>query len=87
LLNKLLIGECKWGDDRVSHTIVRHLLGIKTTLMLQALPSGGQGWHVQHAIFSHAGLTEAAQQELAAHNRLSIDVQKLMYDLAQEEAL
>ena len=84
---QILLGECKWGDDRVSRMVVRDLIGSKTPLVLQELPQGGQGWSVLHALFTRAGLTEAAAQELAAHGGIAIDVQQLMHDLAHEEAI
>ncbi len=81
----ILLGECKWGDDTVSRTLVRELIGTKTPLVLAELPQGGQGWTVTHAIFARAGLTGAAAQELAAHQGLAVDLQRLMRDLAHEE--
>jgi hypothetical protein len=84
---QILLGECKWGDERVSRTIVRELIGAKTPLVLQTLPQGGQDWRVTHALFTRTGLTEAAAQELAAHGGIAVDVQRLMHDLAQEEAV
>jgi len=83
---QILLGECTWGDDAVSRTVVRELLGTKTPLVLAELPQGGQGWSVTHAIFARAGLTEAAAQELTAHQGLAIDLHRLMHDLAHEEA-
>lgn len=83
---QILLGECKWGDDAVSRTVVRELLGTKTPLVLAELPQGGQGWSVTHAIFARAGLTEAAAQELAAHQGLAVDLHRLMRDLANEGA-
>jgi hypothetical protein len=83
---QILLGECKWGDDSVSRAVVRELLGTKTPRVLQVLPNGGQGWHVTCALFSRAGLTEAAAQELAAHRGLAVDVHRLMQDLAREAA-
>lgn len=84
--HQILLGECKWGDDRVSRTIVRDLIGVKAPFVLQALPQEGQGWQVSYAIFSRVGLSEAAAQELAAHRGIAVDVQQLMHDMAQEEA-
>lgn len=83
---QILLGECKWGDDAVSRTVVRELLGTKTPLVLAELPQGGQGWSVTHAIFARVGLTEAAAQELAAHQGLAVDLHRLMRDLANEGA-
>jgi len=83
---QILIGECKWGDDAVSRTIVRDLIATKTPLLLADLPNGGAGWTVRHALFARAGLTDAAQQELAAHDGLAVDLARLMRDLVSAEA-
>lgn len=83
---QILLGECKWGDDAVSRTVVRELIGTKAPLVLQELPQGGQGWTVTYALFARAGLTEAASQELAAHQGIAVDLRRLMHDLAHEEA-
>jgi uncharacterized protein len=83
---QILLGECKWGDDAVSRTVVRELIGTKAPLVLQDLPQGGQGWTVTYALFARAGLTEAASQELAAHQGIAVDLRRLMHDLAHEDA-
>ena len=83
---QILIGECKWGDDAVSRTIVRDLIATKTPLLLADLPNGGAGWTVRHALFARAGLTDAAQQELAAHDGLAVDLARLMRDLVSAES-
>jgi hypothetical protein len=84
---QLLLGECRWGDDTVSRTVVRELIGTKAPLVLAELPQGGQGWTVTYALFARAGLTAAAEQELAAHGGLAVNLHRLMHDLSQEEAL
>ncbi|RRR74477.1 MAG: ATP-binding protein [Candidatus Viridilinea halotolerans] len=82
---QMLLGECTWGDDVVSRSVVRELIDTKTPLVLADLPQGGKGWSVTHAIFARAGLTPAAQQELAAHSGIAVDLPRLMDDLAHEE--
>lgn len=82
---QVLIGECKWGDDAVSRTIVRDLIATKTPLLLADLPNGGAGWTIRHAIFACAGLTAAARAELETHNGLVVDLNLLMRDLACAE--
>lgn len=83
---QIVLGECKWGEEPVSRSVVRELIGTKAPLVLQELPQGGQGWSVTYALFARAGLTEPAAQELAAHGGLVVDLHRLMRDLANEQA-
>jgi hypothetical protein len=83
---QILLGECKWGTDAVSRTIVRELIGTKAPRILADLPDGGRGWQVTYALFARAGATEAAIQELTAHGGIVIDLNRLMLDLAAEDA-
>jgi AAA+ ATPase superfamily predicted ATPase len=82
----ILLGECKWGTDAVSRTIVRELIGTKAPRILADLPDGGRGWQVTYALFARAGATDAAIQELTAHGGMVIDLNRLMLDLAAEDA-
>jgi hypothetical protein len=66
--------------------MVRELIGTKAPLVLQELPQGGRGWTVTYALFARLGLTEAASQELAAHQGIAVDLRRLMHDLAHEDA-
>lgn len=84
---QILLGACKWGNDAVSRTVVRELLGTKTPLVLAELPQSGQGWTVTYALFARAGLTEAASQELVAHQGIAVDLHQLMHDLPHEDAM
>ncbi len=83
---RILLGECKWGTDAVSRSIVRELIGIKAPRILADLPDGGLSWQVTYALFARAGATEAAIQELTAHSGMLIDLNRLMLDLAAEDA-
>jgi hypothetical protein len=83
---RILLGECKWGTDAVSRAVVRELIGIKTPRILADLPDGGRGWQVRHAIFARAGVSDAAADELEAHRGFSVDLVRLMLDLAAEDA-
>jgi uncharacterized protein len=78
----ILIGECKWGSDRVDKQIVRTFLDHTIPLVLADLPEKGRGWRVLPILFARAGLTPAAQTELAAHRGQSIDSTQLWQDLA-----
>jgi uncharacterized protein len=82
---QMLLGECKWGADTVSRPVARELIGTKAPLLLKELPDQGQGWQVGYALFTHAGASEAAQQEVAAHGGIVIDLPRLMLDLAAED--
>jgi len=73
----ILLGECKWGGDPVGRSVVRELIEDKTPRVLRTLPDEGQGWTVHHAVFSRAGLTDAAQREAAAHGALWVDLHEI----------
>jgi AAA+ ATPase superfamily predicted ATPase len=73
----ILLGECKWGVDAVGRSVVRELIEVKTPKALQALPDGGAGWAVHHALFARAGLTDAAQAEAHSHHAIWVDLATL----------
>jgi AAA+ ATPase superfamily predicted ATPase len=79
----LVLGECKWTGDAVDRTVVRELIETKTPLVLNDMKAAASDWTIRHAIFARAGATEAAQQELAAHGGLLIDLTRLYADLAE----
>lgn len=60
----ILIGECKWGTDRVDRQIVRELIERKTPLVLRDLPDHGKNWNVHHTLFARKGFTSAAVNEM-----------------------
>jgi hypothetical protein len=63
----ILLGEAKWGTDRVGRAVVRELLEDKTPKVLATLPDQGADWRVHYACFARTGFTEAAQAEAAEH--------------------
>jgi len=77
----ILLGECKWGTDRIGRGAIRELVERKTPLTLRALPDSGEGWTVYHAFFARAGFTEAAQEEAQAHKVILVDLEILDRDL------
>ncbi|MFL7809798.1 MAG: ATP-binding protein, partial [Anaerolineae bacterium] len=77
----ILLGECKWGVDAVGRSVVRELVEVKTPKVLQALPDGGAGWAVHHALFARAGWTDAAQAEAHSHSAILCDLATLDQDL------
>ena len=81
--HNLLLGECKWSTDAVSRDSVRELITQKTPRVLADMPGGAGAWTVHYALFTRAGLTDAAAQELAAHGGISVDLPQLYADLAE----
>jgi AAA+ ATPase superfamily predicted ATPase len=77
----ILLGECKWGADPVSRDIVRELITQKTPKVLADLPGGAEAWRVTYALFSRIGFTDAAAQELAAHQGIAVDAAQVTADL------
>jgi hypothetical protein len=78
----ILLGECKWGVDAVGRSILQEFLD-KTPLVLRALPEGGAGWAVRHALFARAGFTEAAQADARTHDVMLADLARLDEDLSR----
>jgi len=78
---RLLLGECKWGEEPVDRAVVRELVERKAALVRAELPDG-EAWQVYPAIFSRAGLAPAAMRELRAHNGLAIDLGRLDAELS-----
>lgn len=60
----ILLGECKWGADRVDRQVIRELIEHKTPLVLRDLPNFGEGWQVHYALFARNGFTPAAATEM-----------------------
>jgi hypothetical protein len=61
----ILLGECKWGAERLDRQVIREVIDRKTPLTLASLPDGGKGWQVSYAFFARAGFTDAARREAA----------------------
>jgi len=57
----LILGECKWGTNRVGLGVIRELIEEKTPKVLATLPDNGKGWTVYHMFFARTGFTEPAQ--------------------------
>jgi hypothetical protein len=77
----ILLGECKWGVHAVGRSVVRELVEEKTPKVVQALPEGGEGWTIHHALFARAGFTDRAQAEAQAHEATLVDLAVLDRDL------
>ena len=74
---RILLGECKWGLDKIDRQIARELIDKKTGLMLLDLPDMGQGWKVHHALFGRQGFTYAAKTEMKEVGGLCVDLKQL----------
>jgi AAA+ ATPase superfamily predicted ATPase len=78
----VLLGECKWGADRVRRDVIRNLLEEKTRRLLQDLADAiGEGWAMHYAFFARAGFTDAARSLAQDHGALLIDLDGLDHDL------
>ena len=77
----VLVGECKWGTEKVNRQVVRQLLEHTLPNTITALPDQGQGWRVIPALFARAGVTAEALSLLRAHDGLLIDLPTLYADL------
>jgi AAA+ ATPase superfamily predicted ATPase len=78
----ILLGECKWGVDRLDRQVVRDLVETKAPLALRDLPDGGQGWTLHYALFGRGGFTPAARAEAARHGARIVDAATLDRELA-----
>lgn len=78
---QLLLGECKWGHQPVNRQVVRELIERKTTRVKRDLSDEGDAWQLHYAIFSRAGFTEAAVEELTKHNGMAVDLALLNREL------
>jgi AAA+ ATPase superfamily predicted ATPase len=80
----ILLGECKWGTDRIRPDTIRELIDNKTPLLLQGLPAGGEGWRTHHAFFARAGFTQAARSLAQSYAALLVDPDRLERGLVEE---
>ena len=78
----ILLGECKWGTDRVARDVVTDLIETKTPKVLALLPDETQAWTIHYALFSRVGFTPAAQTFAEEHGAILIDLTRLERDLA-----
>jgi AAA+ ATPase superfamily predicted ATPase len=77
----ILLGECKWGTDRVGRALLRELIEEKTPKVLAALSDQGKNWTVHLAFFARLGFTEAARAEAEQHEIQLVDLERLDRDL------
>ena len=80
----ILLGECKWGVDRVDRQVVRELVEAKTSLVLKDLPDSGEGWQVHYALFGRNGFTPAAKAEMDKYSGFLVDLKTMDTILGHE---
>ena len=73
----ILLGECKWGMDRIGRQVVSELIQQKTPLVLKDLPDSGEGWQVHYAVFGRTGITPAAREEIEKYSGFLVDLHAL----------
>ncbi len=73
----ILLGECKWGGERVDRQVIRDLIEGKTPHVLRDLPDLGAGWRVHYAAFARSGFTPAAASEMQQVQGLLVDLKDL----------
>lgn len=76
----MLVGECKWGLDRVGRNVVTELLEKAP----RARPA--EGFRVSCAVFARSGFTEAAREEARAQNVLLMDAETMERDLREADS-
>jgi uncharacterized protein len=81
--HEILLGECKWGMDRIDRQVVRELVEKKTPLVLRDLPEDGKGWKVHYALFARRGFTPSAAAEMQRVQGMLVDLNTLEADLSQ----
>lgn len=74
---QLLLGECKWGEGRVSRRTVRELLESKGPRVQRKV---GDDWTLHYAFFVREGLTAAAMAEASKHDALVINMAQMDAD-------
>jgi AAA+ ATPase superfamily predicted ATPase len=77
----ILLGECKWGTEALSRSLVRDLIENKAGRVLGSLPDEGRDWTPHYVIFARAGLTEAAQAYAANYHTACVDLARLDREL------
>lgn len=73
----ILLGECKWGSDRVDRQVARELIEKKTPLVVKDLPERSDVWRVHYALFARSGFTPAAVAEMKKVQGNLIDLKQI----------
>lgn len=72
----ILLGECKWGQNGVSQTVIQTVLDKADNVLPQQV-----SWHVHYAFFSRTGFTQAAQLLAQQHNAQLITLAQIESDM------
>jgi AAA+ ATPase superfamily predicted ATPase len=73
---RLLIGEAKWGREKLSRNILTDLIARS-----QRMPQVAEGWATRYILFAREGFTDALREEANARKALLVSLAEL------EEAL
>jgi hypothetical protein len=73
----VLLGECKWGTDKLDRQDVRDRIERTGPRPRKDLTDEGSEWAVHCAMFDRAGFTGPAVAELDAQGGLHTDLEKL----------
>jgi len=79
----VLVGECKWTEDRIDRQIARDLIEIKTPKLLADLAeeTGEANWRAIPILFARNGFTPAAHADISHAGGLAVDLAALDADL------
>ena len=74
---KILLGEAKWGEGKVSREVIRELVE-KTP---KVAPDRGEGWQIHYAFFAREGFTDSALAEAKQYSALMLTLAEMEPDL------
>jgi uncharacterized protein len=82
--HRILIGECKWTEDRIDRQVVQDLIADKAPKLLadMADDDAGTAWQMSYAFFARRGFTPAAKVEIDKAGALAVDMSRLDTDLS-----
>jgi len=82
---QVLLGECKWGADKIDRQVALDLINEKTRKLRLDLSDMGQGWKIHHALFARQGFTDATKTEMNKVGGLCVDLKQIDAALAAQE--
>jgi uncharacterized protein len=84
MTHEILLGECKWGAEKVDRQVVRDLIETKTPQVLKDLSSESTEWQVHYVCFARNGFTPAALDQLVKVGGLAVSLNDLDSVLGHE---
>ncbi len=83
----VLVGECKWTEDRIDRQVVYDLITAKTPKLLADMTDdeAGTEWKVSYAFFARQGFTPAATAEIDKAGALAVDMSRMDMDLSGQD--